>query len=381
VNVSISATAGVVRDENFFRNSVNVEEKDLGSLGLTFKVGQERPRLVYDLQYLPSFQREFDSPNFTAEDHRLEFAAAGTLSERTRLRVEERLLRSDVQTDLLSTPVSGSFLVVPRTERFEHAFHLGLAHDIGRRNGLEVGVFHELFEYETTRLFDGTVVGGSLAYSWRQEDATRFDVLGRVLRHDSDSRDATDIASLGVRYRRPLDRWHELIFDLGAFRAQGDDFATADSDDSEDGWYGGVTYSWGTGRRATSRAQLRRDVAPAPGVGFSTVADTAQLATTLTLRERVRLDLAGQGTRYRAIFEDEQTTETLLADARLRWEIRPALELIAGIGRVHQTSDAPELDDLDYSRYFVGTSVPLYRRGRATAAPGLVPVPGAGSGG
>jgi len=101
VNVSISATTGVHRDENFFRNSVNVEEKDLGSIGLTLRIGQERPRLVYDLQYVPSFQREFDSPHFTAEDHRLEFAASHAASERTRLRLNERLLRSDVQTDVL----------------------------------------------------------------------------------------------------------------------------------------------------------------------------------------------------------------------------------------------------------------------------------------
>lgn len=379
VNVSISATTGVHRDENFFRNSVNVEEKDLGSVGLTFRIGQERPRLVYDLQYVPSFQREFDSPHFTAEDHRLEFAASGSVSERTRLRLNERLIRSDVQTDLLSASSSNAFLIVPRTERFEHALHLGLARDIGRRNGIEVGLFHELFEYETTQLFDGTVFGGSLAYSWRQEDASRFDVLGRLLRHESDANDATDIGSVGISYRKTLDRWHDLVFDLGGFQARGSEPGGAD--ETEEGWYGGVAYSWGTGRWATSRAALRRDVAPAPGVGFSTVADLAQLTTTLTLRERVRLDLIGQGTRYRALFESEQETDTVLAGARLRWEVRPAFELIAGIGRIHQRSDVPHLDDLDYNQYHVGTSIPLYRRGRASAAPGPLPAPGPATGG
>jgi hypothetical protein len=380
LDVSLSATAGVLRDENFFRNSENVEEKDLGSIGLNLRLGQQRPRADFDLRYTPSFQRELDSPHFTAEDHRLELAVSGAPSERTRLRFNERLLRSDVQTDLISASAGETFLVVPRTERFEHAAHLGLARDVGRRSALDLGLFHERYEYEAAQLFDGTVFGGSLAYGWRQEDGGRFDLLGRVLRHDGDSRDATDIASLGVRYRKTLDRWHELIFDLGGFRASGEDLG-AREDQTEDGWYGGVTYSWSTGRRATSRALLRRDVAPAPGVGFSTVADTAQLATTLTLREPVRLDLIGQGTRYRAIFESEQTTDTVLLDARLRWEVRPAFELVAGVGRVHQRSDSPALDDLDYNRFFVGTSVPIYRRGRASTEPAALPSPGPATGG
>jgi hypothetical protein len=108
------------------------------------------------------------------------------------------------------------------------------------------------------------------------------------------------------------------------------------------------------------------------------VADIAQLTTTLTLRQDLRLDLTGQGTRHRLIFESEQVTDTVLANARLRWELREGLELVAGFGRIHQSSDIPELDDLDYNRYFLGTSFPLYRRGRAQASPGLLPEPGPG---
>ena len=377
LNVSLSGTTGVYRDENFFRNSVNVEEKDLGGLGLTLRLGQDRQRTVWDLQYVPSFQREFDSPHFTAEDHRLELSVASSISERTRFRVNERLLRSDVQTDLLSGGTTSAFLVIPRTERFEHALNLTLARDLGRRNGLELGLIHERYEYESARLFDGESYGGSAAYAWRREDGTRFETLGRVLRHEPAHSAATDIASVGIRYSKPLDRWHGLIFDLGGFQARGPEVPDGD-DETQNGWYGGIAYSWGTGRRATSRVQLRRDVAPAPGVGFSTVADIAQLTTTLSLRQDLRLDLTGQGTRHRLIFESEQVTDTVLANARLRWELREGFELVAGIGRIHQRSDIPELDDLDYNRYFLGTSFPLYRRGRTQASPGLLPEPGPG---
>ena len=370
VNVSLSATTGVFRDENFFRNSVNVEEKDLGGLGLTLRIGQERPRLTYDLQYVPSFQREFDSPHFTAEDHRLELAGVGLLSERTRLRVSERLVRSDVETDLLS---SNAVLVVPRTERFEHSLDVTLAHELGRRNELELGVVHQIYEYETVQLFDGTAYGASLGYAWRREDDTRLQLLGRAFRHEPDGRDGTDVVTAGARYRKPLDRWHELTFDAGAFQARAHD-PDPGRDGSENGWYGGVAYSWSPGRRAVSSVQLRRDVSPAPGVGFSTVADLAQITSTLTLRERVRLDLSGQGARHRFLFESEQVTESVLADARLRWELRNGIELSGGIGWIHQRSDIPELDDLDYNRYFVGTSFPIYRRGRVTS-PGVLPGP------
>lgn len=374
---SISARTGVHRNENFFRNALNVEEKDLGGLGFTFKVGQQRPRTDFDVAYMPAFQREFDSPHYTAEDHRLSASLTHRFSERTRLDVDERLLRSDVETDLQTSGTTGSFLVVPRTDRFEHGLLVRLDRDLGRRNGLELGLIHELYEYETTRLFDGQVFGGLAGYSWRREDGGRLEALGRVLRHEQSDRDDTDIASLGLRYRRPVDRWHEFIVDAGAFQARGpEDSTVRGNDETRNGWYGGATYSWTTPRLATSTVSLRRDVVPAPGIGFSTEADVGSLLTTLNLGSDVRLDLIGQGARHRRLFVEEEVTESLMGTARLRWEVRPGFELMAGYGRVHQTSDSPALDDLDYSRYMIGSSFLLYRRGPGPERPGTAEVPG-----
>lgn len=374
---SISARTGVHRNENFFRNALNVEEKDLGGLGLTFKVGQQRPRTDFQIEYVPSFQREFDSPHYTAEDHRLSATLKRRLSDRTRLELDERLLRSDVESDLQAGVTTGAFLVVPRTERFEHGLLLRLERDLGRRRGLELGIIHELYEYEATRLSDGQVFGALGGYSWRKQDESRLQALARVLRHEQSGRDDTDIGSLGLRYLRPVDRWHEFIFDVGAFQARGpEDPTVRNNDETRNGWYGGATYSWTTPRLATSSVSLRRDVVPAPGIGFSTVADMGHLITTLNLGSAVRLDLAGLGARYRRIFLEEEVTESLTGTARLRWEVRPGFELMAGYGRVHQRSDSPALDDLDYNRYMIGSSFLLYRRGPGPERPGTAPMPG-----
>lgn len=374
---SLSGRTGFQRNENFFRNALNVEEKDLGGLGLTFKLGQQRPRMDFQVEYVPSFAREFDSPHYTAEDHRLSASLDRRFSERTRLSIDERLLRSDVETDLQTSPTSGAFLVVPRTDRFEHGLQVLLDRDLGRRNGLQLGLIHELYEYETDRLFDGEVYGGSAGYSWHREDGGRFEAIGRVLRHEQSDRDDTDIGSLGLRYRRPVDRWHEFVVDAGAFQARGpEDPALRGNDETRNGWYGGATYSWTTPRLATSSVSLRRDVVPAPGIGFSTIADVAYLLTTFNLGSDVRLDLTGQGARHRRIFAQEEVTESLIGTSRLRWEVRPGFELMAGYGRVHQRSDSPALDDLDYNRYMIGTSFLLYRRGPAPARPGTPQVPG-----
>jgi hypothetical protein len=374
---SISARTGVHRNENFFRNALNVEEKDLGGLGLTFKIGQQRPRTDFEVEYVPSFQREFDSPHYTAEDHRLSASLTRRLSDRTRLDVDERLLRSDVETDLQTSGTTGSFLVVPRTERFEHGLLVRLDRDLGHRNGLELGLIHELYEYEATRLSDGQVYGALAGYSWRRQDGGRLEAIGRVLRHEQSDRDDTDIGSLGLRYRRPVDRWHEFIVDAGAFQARGPENPTLrGNDETRNGWYGGATYSWTTPRLATSSVSLRRDVVPAPGIGFSTIADLGHLITTFNLGSDVRMDLSGQGARHRRIFAEEEVTESLIGTARLRWEVRPGFELMAGYGRVHQRSDSPALDNLDYNRYMIGSSFLLYRRGPGPERPGTAQVPG-----
>jgi hypothetical protein len=375
VRVLLQTRVGVVRDENFFRSSRVVESKDLGSVGFTLDLFQARPRTTTNLQYVPSFEQEWAEPHFKAQDHRFYLGVSHQLSQRTRLGVRERLLRSNLANGFSAGELT-PLVVAPRTHRFEHSLNVDLDHELSRRTGVVFGLEHQIYDYKTTKLFDTKAYGGSVGYAWRRERGFEMRAIARLLRHDPSNEDPTDIASVGFRFRQPVNRWQEMVFEAGGYDARGPAPAGGDrSRETRNGWYGSALYGWSNGRFAVSSAQLRRDVAPAPGVSVSTVADTAMLNTTLSPTERLRLDLGAQATRYEFLFGTRRVTDAFIGDVRGRWMMRPDVELVAGWSHIYQSSDVPELDNLDYDRFYFGVNFPLFRRGPAQAPDGALPSP------
>jgi hypothetical protein len=374
VRVVLSSRVGVVRDENFFRSSTQVQSKDLGAVGFTLDVFQTRPRTTFDLQYVPSFQQEWDQPHFKAQDHQVYLGVTHAVSERSKLGIRERLVRSNV-ANAVGVGEPAALVLASRTRRFEHSLQVDLDHALSPHTGVVFGLEHQIFNYETNKLFDTTAYGGSVGYAWRREKGFEMRAIARLLRHDPSNQDPTDVASLGLRYRQPVNQWQEMIFEAGGYSAKGPRSTGAGGGkETQSGWYGGASYGW-SGRYEVSSVALRRDVAPAPGVSVSTIADSAMINTTLTPIQRLKVDLGVQGTRYNFLFGGRRVTDALISDLRMRWQLRIDLELVAGLSHIYQKSDVPELDNLDYNRFYFGINFPLYRRGPARPPDGAMPMP------
>jgi hypothetical protein len=371
----LSSRIGVLHDENFFRSSTAVERKDLGSIGFTLDLFQQRPRTTYELQYVPSFEQEWQGSRYRADDQRLYLGVSHQLSPRSKLGLRERLLWSDIANSIQGDVEPIALVVAPRTRRFEHSLDVDLDHALSPHTGVVFGLEHQRYDYRTTRLFDTEAYGGSVGYAWHRERGSEMRAIARWLRHDPDLQAPTDITSVGVRYLEPVNRWQNLVLEAGGFSARGPITAGSDARSDRTGWYGDVIYGWSNGRFATSSVQLRRDVAPAPGVSVSTLADTAMLTTTISPLERLRLDFDAQGTRYSLLFGSRRVTDAFIGEVRARWLVRVDLALVAGWAHIYQQSNVPELDNLDYNRFYFGVSLPLYHRGPLQAPDGALPTP------
>lgn len=356
---------GVYEDENFFQNAFNVEQKTLGSVGLETKLHHQRPSLDFDLRYIPTFRREFDDPGLEADTHRLHLGLDKVFSASTSLRLREALHSSE-QEDTFDFDLQEPVVVTRRTERFGHGLRLDLKHDLSERTALLAGAEHSIGEYESTVLADSEVVGVSLGFGRQVSRRAELSLLGRARRFDLSSGRDTDFQGLGFAYRREVARFHEVTAEAGVFRVEGPRRLAGGGigpREEETGWYGGVAYTHGSAPPVVYSARLWREVAPGVGFGHATLADNATLTASTPGGRTLRLEGIASYARHTFLFGRDRATETLVGTARLHWYLKPEVRLSFGYSRVHQTSDFPALDHLDFSRYSAGIHFPLYRSG------------------
>ena len=364
---SLRGNAGVLNDENFFQNAVNVEERTMGSVGLELGVDQRRPRSTFVLRFVPSFSRELDDSRIHAERLRLEVGYNGELSPRTRWSASARGARSDNQ-DIIEVDPAETLILTRSTDYRFHQQRLGLERDVSARAGLEFGVEHSAGEYEAATLSDISVLGASVGTYLRRDETRIVRAVARTRRFEVSSGRDTDVHSLSVAVERPWGRKRGLVLELGGFEVRGPARIAGGGigpQTSENGWHGRAVYRE-SARLLHYNVTLRREVAPGVGFGHATVAETVSLAVSTAGDRLVRFDFLGAFSRHEFLFGRDRATDNRLGTVRMHWRVAPEARLVLGYSRVRQDSDVPELDDLDFSRYSIGTTFPIFRSGPRT---------------
>lgn len=359
---SLLANTGVDRDENFFRRASQVEEKTLGSVGLTAKYGYEKPTLDFELLFVPSFRRELDQPGYENDSQRLHLRLDKQFSERTSMGLRGKLLA----TDNTQLGPEEPLLVQQRTETRSGGINLDLEHALDTRSSLLVGAEYSRSEYESAALFDHRTLGVVLGVGRELSRRDELKLLARARRFDLSNDNDTDVTSLGLAYERVLAPSREVTVEAGAFRIEGRGRvigAGFDDDSDELGWYGGLYYRHASAEPFSYTARLWREVSPSIGFGDPTVVESATVTAATPAGDKLSFDFIAGYARYLFLFGRDQQVEALQGTARANWFITPDIRLSFDYTRVHQTADLPDLDNLDYGRYSAGINFPLFRSG------------------
>lgn len=394
-------------DEDLNGN-VRREEDSRARGGLNLQLSYALERLNLALNYAPAYERSLDEDDDQATQeasgitHRLDFGLVGDLTERLRLSVRERLLKTP---DLdLYAPVNApvTMTVTRRGDQLSHALDVTLDHNFSRRASLLLGVGHSLRKFEEEDLVDSEALDARIGAGFEVTRGQRIEAAAGVGQYDFKERGDADIRTLGIAWASDFWRSSHVRLEAGAFSVDSTErvrvIVVPDPPDPEEpegppvvrevvtkesaeGFRGSLQFSqerrfvrWALG--------LSRDVSPGSGLGRAVEADTAFVGLSFPVGRRLELGLDGSASRQNSLSsrdgllegvdgnaEEDELTELAVGTARAAWTFAQAFRLEGGYSRVWQRSRVGAFSDLNYARYFLNLAFRIWSAGDTPREP------------
>jgi hypothetical protein len=386
LDVRLEADLGVRSDGNYTSQSAPASPTDRGVLasreqafgrgGLNLSLSYLRPRFELAMLYNPFYEAGFENRDFAGLTHRLNLGLVGTLSQRSTLRLSERLLSSPT-LDLFG-PTLGDTVVSPRRGRqLFQDFDAELDSNLTRRTVFFLGADQFIRTFEEPGLIDSRGVGARAGLRFHLDEEREIELKAGGSSYRFGPGRSANVALATVSYAKVFERDSTVRVELGGFSVTSQ--AGEDQRELRSRGLQGVLDLTHQRERFRYNASFRHGVAPGVGIGRPVVLDNLVLGVS-TVGRRATVGLSGSAARSQD-FEnaDRGTAGFASSDRRLvdfvagtvdaSWSLADWARLHGGYSRIWQSSRIAAFDTVAYNRYFLGLAVEVYRTGEKPKNP------------
>jgi hypothetical protein len=389
LNVQLEAEAGVRNDGNYAQRTNPENPADTGVLssrqqsfgrgGFNLNLSYVLKRWQLAMVYNPFYEAGFKSREFAGLTHRLNLALAGNLSERTTLRLSERLLSTP--TLELFGPTLGDTVVSPRKGRqLFQDFDAEIASNVTRRTVFFVGADQFIRSFEEPGLVDSRGVGGRTGLRFHLDEEREVELKAGAASYRFGPGRSANVALATVAYSKVFVRDSEVRLVLGGFSVTSQTGGNQRELRSQ-GLQGGLDLTHQR-ERFRYNASLHHGIAPGVGIGRPVVLDNVVLGVS-TVGRRLTVGLSGSAARSQdfqgASAVSNRPTGANRGDRRLvdfvagnldaSWSFADWGRLHGGYSRIWQSSRIAAFDTVAYNRYFLGLALAVYRTGERPENP------------